>query len=346
MMRGWFKGWALLLVGLAAAAAEPGVLRIEGGEGPGAGKTIVLVAGDEEYRSEESLPMLAKILARHHGFDCEVLFAWDRGGEFINPNAQRGVHGWGRLDGADLMVIATRFRKPGRDARRHLERFLDAGKPVVALRTATHAFAGEQKIGPGLRLDDFGPKIVGEGWVNHHGRHKVEGTRSVVAEGADEHPILRGVGEIFGPTDVYGIKAVDPERGDVVLLRGAVTESLSPDSKPVAGGKNDPMQPIAWIHPWRAPHGAKGRTFATTMGAAVDLLDEDLRRLVVNGVYHLLELEVPKKAEVGFVDPFRPSFYGFVRDDGKWRGRGLGLDDLELGETTEPMAVPGEPEWP
>ena len=42
--------------------------------GPGQGKHIVFLTGDEEYRSEEGLPMLAKILSQRHGFQCTVLF--------------------------------------------------------------------------------------------------------------------------------------------------------------------------------------------------------------------------------------------------------------------------------
>ena len=38
----------------------------QGGQGPGQGKHIVLISGDEEYRSEEGLPMLGKILAVRH----------------------------------------------------------------------------------------------------------------------------------------------------------------------------------------------------------------------------------------------------------------------------------------
>src|SRR5262249_33082591 len=60
-----------------ARADDPWIV-LKGSEGPGKGKHIVLVSGDEEYRSEESLPQLAKILSKHHGFTCTVLFAIDK----------------------------------------------------------------------------------------------------------------------------------------------------------------------------------------------------------------------------------------------------------------------------
>ena len=66
------------------------ILELKGGKGPGKGKTIVLVAGDEEYRTEESMPMLAKILSQKHGFDCIVLFSWDSEGKYVDPNNQAG----------------------------------------------------------------------------------------------------------------------------------------------------------------------------------------------------------------------------------------------------------------
>ncbi len=82
----------------------------EGGDGPGAGKRIVLVSGDEEYRSEEALPQLAKILSERHGFDTVVLFAQDpRVAGIINPNYSSNIPGLEALREADLMIIATRF---------------------------------------------------------------------------------------------------------------------------------------------------------------------------------------------------------------------------------------------
>src|SRR5713226_701514 len=82
----------------------------EGGDGPGKGKHIVLVSGDEEYRSEEALPQLGKILAKRHGFKCTVLFAIDRKDGSINPNQNDNIPGLEALKTADMLVIFTRFR--------------------------------------------------------------------------------------------------------------------------------------------------------------------------------------------------------------------------------------------
>src|SRR5688500_10296008 len=72
-------------------------------------KTIVLIAGDHEYRSEEALPQLAKILAKHHGFKCIVLFSQDDDGT-INPENVANIPGLEALKTADLMILGLRFR--------------------------------------------------------------------------------------------------------------------------------------------------------------------------------------------------------------------------------------------
>lgn len=328
------------------ALADNEVLTLKGTDGPGKGKTIVLVSGDEEYRTEESMPMLAKILSQKHGFDCIVLFAWDSAGKHVDPNNQAGVRGWKYLDGADLMLTGTRFRRPSAEDAAHVTKFLDAGKPVIGIRTATHAFTGGGSFGGKLSYGAFGPNVMGEGWVSHHGGHKREGARGVIEKKNAEHPILHGVKDVFGPSDVYGIRRVTEDRGDLILLRGAVTKNLDPKSPNVEGKKNDPMQALAWLHTYESPAGKKGTTFCTTMGASVDLVSEDLRRLLVNAAYHLTGLEVPKRADVGYVDPFYPSFYGFIRDKSYWPGQDMQPEDYGLGKSPNAPDPKGTPPWP
>ncbi|SVD98264.1 uncharacterized protein METZ01_LOCUS451118, partial [marine metagenome] len=91
-----------LMLAVCVSFAGKDILELKGAKGPGYGKTIVLVSGDEEYRTEESMPMLAKILSQKHGFHCKVLFAWEKEGKYIDPNNQAGVRGWEHLDSADL----------------------------------------------------------------------------------------------------------------------------------------------------------------------------------------------------------------------------------------------------
>ena len=326
-------------------ANDPHVLSLDGKDGPGSGKLVVLVSGDEEYRTEESMPMLAKILAEKHGFSCKVLFSWDETGTYIDPDNHQGVRGWHYLDNADLMIIGTRFRIPSLEEAEHITHFLNAGKPVIGIRTSTHAFNFvDRNFGGKITFKEFGPKILGEGWVNHHGRHKKEGARGVIESSNADHPILNGVNDVFGPTDVYGIRALTEK--DTILLRGQVTENLNPDSYPV-DSKNDPMQPLAWLHPYTSPSGSEGLAFCTTMGGSVDLVSEDLRRLIVNATYHLSGLEVPTEADVAYIDPFYPSFYGFLKDKKNyWKNMDMQPADYGLGKVPTAVDPTGTPSWP
>jgi hypothetical protein len=309
-------------------------------------KHIVLVSGDEEYRSEEVMPMLAKILSQKHGFKTTVIFALGPdGADYIDSNNQQGLRGLEALATADLMIIATRFRQPDAKQGSYIAAYIAAGKPVIGLRTATHALRGDGKLGESLTYDQFGRKILGEEWVSHHGNHKVEGARSVVEPGTEKHPILRGVSEIFAPSDVYGVTHLTD--ADTVLLRGAITQSLDPESPTLVDDpRNKPMQPLAWLHPYRTEGGKEGQSFCTTAGAAVDFVDEDLRRLIVNASIHLTGGDVPEKANVEYVDPFYPTFYGFINDQTYYKTLNLKPADFDLGKAPYRPDPPGSPAWP
>ena len=120
----------------------------EGKDGPGKGKHIVFVTGDEEYRSEEGMPMLAKILAERHGFKCTVLFALNPQDGTIDPNNQTNIVGLKSLETADMMVILTRFREPPDDQMKYVVDFVNSGKPILGLRTATRASPQTQTAAP------------------------------------------------------------------------------------------------------------------------------------------------------------------------------------------------------
>ena len=268
----------------AASAADPW-LAIKGANGPGQGKHVVLVSGDEEYRSEEGLPQLAKILARHHGFDCTVLFAVDKDG-VITPTRTDHIAGLEALKTADLMVILTRFRDLPDDEMKQIADYVDSGRPIVGLRTATHAF----KLKPASAYANyswtskawdggFGRQVLGETWIDHHGHHGKQSTRGIIAPGAEGQPILRGIkdGDIWGPTDVYKVRLPLPGDSKPLVL-GQVLEGMSPTDKPVSGPQNEPMMPIAWVKTFTGKSGKPARVFTTTMGASQDLQCEGTRR--------------------------------------------------------------------
>ncbi len=300
-------------------AADDLWVQYEGKDGPGKGKKVVLVSGDEEYRSEEGLPQLGKILAAHHGFTCTVLFAIDPKDGTINPEKGDNIPGLEALDSADLLVILTRFRNLPDDQMKHCVDYIESGKPIVALRTATHAFnipAGKtySKYSFDSKEWDggFGRQVLGETWISHHGNHKSQSTRGVIATGMETHPIVRGATDIWGPTDVYGVRLPLPADSKPVIL-GQVLEGMKPGDKPVEGKLNDPMMPVAWIKTYTGAKGKTSRIFTTTMGSSTDLESEGLRRLLVNACYWGLGLEekIPEKSKVDVVGEYKPTPYGF-----------------------------------
>lgn len=318
---------------LAVKANSADWVVFEGVNGPGKGKHIVFLSGDEEYRSEEGLPMLAKILAVRHGFKCTVLFAIDPTDGTINPNIRTNIPGMEALDNADLCIMLLRFRELPDSQMEHFVNYLKAGKPIIALRTSTHAFAYSKDSKSKYAkyhwqskewLGGFGKQVLGETWVSHHGEHKKEATRGIIEPGKENHPILRGVSDIFGDSDVY---TVNPPPDVEVLVRGQVLAGMKPTDPPVEGRKNNPMQPIVWTRLYKNEWGTTNKILVTTMGAATDLLNEGLRRLIVNGAYWAVGMEdkIPQKADVNFVGEYKPSFYGF-----NGYKKGVKPSDLEL----------------
>jgi type 1 glutamine amidotransferase len=324
-MRGFWALVVLMATSFAAFGDDPWIV-YPGGEGPGKGKHIVLISGDEEYRSEEAMPMLGKLLAERHGFKCTVLFAIDPKTGTIQPNITDNIPGLESLKTADLMVVFLRWRTIPDEQMKHINDYLEAGKPVIGLRTSTHAFKPGRKGPYAMMVSDskapgfeggFGKAILGETWVNHHGAHGKEGTRGIVTEAGAKSPILNGIDKdsIFATSDVYTVKL--PLPGDSVpLVLGAVTETLQFDSKAVIGKKNDPMMPVAWTKTYTM-NGKTGQVFTTTMGASQDLAFEGTRRLVVNACFWGTGLEVPKKANVEVVGDYKPSPFKF-RKDAEW----------------------------
>ncbi len=346
------------LLAAGAMAGDPWVDYKGGGE-PGHGKKVVLISGDEEYRSEEALPQLGKILAKHHGFDCRVLFAIDPKTGLIAPNNRQNIPGLESIKDADLVVVFTRWRDLPDDQLAIMDEYLKAGKPVIGIRTATHAFKPESKDSKWAHYSDayqgdksewaggFGRLVLGEHWISHHGKHKHESTRGMIAPGAAEDPIVRGIhdGDIWGSTDVYGVRLPLPGDskplvlGQVTARTGEYDESdpnygMRPDDGPAVSSKNDPMMPIAWKKTYEISGGKPGRAFCSTIGASVDLSNEAVRRLLVNAVYWGLGMEdkIPENGtNVAIVGEYKPTQYGFRSDD-YWLKRRLSPDEYRMKE--------------
>jgi hypothetical protein len=309
---------AALALSTIAALGDQQWVTYEGKDGPGKGKHIVFLTGDEEYRSEEAMPQLAKILAQRHGFKCTVLFSIHPQTGAIDPKVKDNEPGLENLASADLCVMFLRFRAWPDEQMKHFVDYYLAGKPIIALRTSTHAFdyPGNSQS-PYAKYSwkakewagGFGKQVLGETWVAHHGDHKKEGTRGIIEDAAKGNPILRGVVDIFGDTDVY---TAAPPPDSTILVRGQVTASLDPKSPPTTHTKkNEPMQPVVWLRERKNEAGKTNKILCTTMGSATDLKSEGFRRLLVNAAYAFTGLEVPTQADVGLVGDYQDTMYGF-----------------------------------
>lgn len=328
-------------------------------------KRIVLVSGDEEYRSEEALPQLALILNQRHGFDCTVLFAQhpDQPG-LINPNFRKNIPGLQLLDSADLVIWFTRFRELPPSQMQLLEDYLKKGLPLLGIRTSTHAFNMEDSEHPFVHYSwnyqgpkknwqrGFGKKVLGETWFTHHGSHKHQSTRGIYPSEDISHELLKGIpnGSVWGPTDVYGVRALQSKNAEVVLLGQTIDRTALFDEADALFGMretdtivasqtksydgrvynpNEEMPPLVWSQNFQLEGGELGRSVTSTIGSSTDLLDEEVRRLLVNSCFYLLGMEVPEKAQVDLIGEYTPSAYQF-HEDQYWQKKQLLVSAFEI----------------
>ncbi|QDU99109.1 ThuA domain-containing protein [Lignipirellula cremea] len=298
-----------------AAAPHPNGVVWEGDKGPGVGKHIVFIAGDHEYRGEETLPALARILAKHYGFKCSFFVTTDPKDGTINPGSNH-ITGLEALKTADLMVVFTRFQAFDDEQMQHIDDYLATGKPVIGLRTSTHGFKKLQgefaRYNDGYKGDDkawengFGEAILGEHWVGHYGRNHQQSSRLQLQADQADHPILRGVKDVH--TQCGGYNA-HPREGSVVLAKGEILNGMKIDD-PADPSKE--ILPVAWVRQYKSDN-PQSRVFATTHGASEDILNEGFRRMLVNAHLWCLGLEdaIKPDNDVSFVGPYNPLTFKF-----------------------------------
>ena len=273
------------------------VLTYEGGEGVGQGRHIVFIAAEESYRSELSMPLMARILSRQ-GFKCTVLFAIDPDTGTIDPRVKDNLPGLETLATADLMVAFLRWRQLPDDQMKHFVEYTESGKPILGIRNATHPFryAKEGNESPYARFDSgsqdppggWGRSVLGETWVSHYGANLTESTRCDAVPQEVNHPVFRGVNRSFWlPDDVYGIS--ESLEGECrPLLLGQPLSNWLPTGEPVV---DKPAIPIAWTRYYETASGKKSRVFTSTMGHGDAFKVEDFRRLLANACFWCLEME-------------------------------------------------------
>jgi len=299
-------------------------LTYPGKDGPGNGKQIVLIAAEQEYRSEQSMPMLAQILAVHHGFDCTVLFGVNDKGQ-VDPTMPvypkkgeeesfktHSVPGLQHLDKADLVIFFTRLLTLPAEQQEHIVRYIDSGKPIVGLRTANHGFRRNLPYKSEGKQVNFGVDVLGGTFRGHHGNWHRDSTRGDIVEEMRDHPILQGVADIWGPSDVY---RTYKEGGELPKDCTALVYG-QPLIGRERGGKDNPKKeplPIAWIKPWKTSGGQTARVFQSTMASGKDLESAGLRRLIINASYWCmgLEKEISATRSVDYIQEYKPLASGF-----------------------------------
>ena len=257
-------------------------------QAPARAPHVVFVTGDDEYRSEITMPMIAAILEKAHGFRTSIAYARPK------PQTKDNIEGLEALDTADLLVMFTRFRALPEDQLQHILQFVESGKPVVGLRTSTHAFLYPDGHARQALNDGFGRDVFGQKWITHHG---AQSSTDVAVHAANaSHAILRGVGPFRARSWLYHVAPLNGEA--TVLLDGTTVNS----NKTARQAEFPPTQPVAWTRQYK-----KSRVFFTTLGHPDDFAQESMRRLVVNAIYWALGRDVPaggtNAALVGTYDP-------------------------------------------
>jgi len=295
-------GWLVLTLvvpGLAVGAEAP---------------KVVFVTGDEEYRSEESMPLLARMLHEHLGYRTAVCYALDNDGK-INPNRLDHIAGLEAIEDADLVVLFTRFRRLPDAELERIVRYAESGRPMVGFRTATHAFRYDR--GPHARLmnEAWPIKVFGQKWITHHG-HFGDGREFLTEVSLNpqfrDHPILRGVKPFQAYSWLYHVEGGgDQLHGDCQRLLIGKAKKTSHEKElarfPISN-------PVAWTKVSPPGSGTPGRVFFTTLGHPYDFQQESMRKLAMNGILWALgrEREIPAegvKADV--VGGYEPNPSGF-----------------------------------
>lgn len=244
---------------------------------------VVFVTGDHEYSSEETMPAMAGMLAKRYGMQVTVLKS------VPDENGEEDLPGMEALDKADLAVLFLRWRRLPKEQVEHLRKYLDAGKPVVAFRTTTHAFnypkGHELEAWNRFAVDYLGGPPGWGGGHYHYGH--TSSTDVGIAPGAENDPILTGVDKSFHvPSWLYHVLPDYPPANAKQLLIG---HAVNPELRPNRPQALD--NPVAWT--WKNKRG--GRVFMTTLGHPDDFRVDSVQRLVVNGIHWGLGRPVPKK---------------------------------------------------
>jgi type 1 glutamine amidotransferase/nicotinamidase-related amidase len=227
---------------------------------------LAILMGENEYHTEVTLPPFAlKQLGKD--FRISTVYA-----SATTPNEFPGLE---VLDEADLVLISIRRRALPEEQLERIRKFVSAGKPIVGIRTSSHAFTLREGAPPKGHAEwrEFDQAVLGGHYTNHHGAN--EKTVIAVKPEAEKHPILAGMpkGDIGVASTLY---MTSPLRDKATVLMMGRVEGKNPE-------------PVAWTH----THSGGGRVFYTSLGHTEDFKIPAMRRLLRNGIYWAAGLPVP-----------------------------------------------------
>lgn len=320
------------------ADPNPHLVTYEGTTGPGVGKHIVLLAGDHEYRSEEILPAMARILAQRYGFKTSVFFTLDEEG-FIQPGSSN-IKGLEALETADLLIMGLRFQNFPENEMQHIVNYLDRAGPVFGIRTSTHAFAGIEgkfaKYNWNYEGEEyfkgFGRQVLGETWAGHYGTNHEQSSLVNALESEAGHPIMQGVQNMHVQSGGYFANPMPDSRP---LAVGVVLNGMAADAQP------DPEKeqvPVVWTRSYTGASGSEGRVFTTTHGASEDFLNDGFRRMMINAAFWAAGMEdsITSDMNIDFVGPYNPVTFAFD-------GYRLGVRPADMAGWDTPIMDPSKP---
>jgi len=236
----------LFALGIVGATAQP----------VAASKKLVMLIAENEYETATTLPAFA---AAHLAREFSVITA--AGSTAAGATTFADVSA---VASADVLLVSVSRRPLPPEQLAVIRRHVAAGKAVVGIRTASHAFSPvkNQPLLPGLdQWPEFDAEVLGGNYAGHHGKGPV----LRVTASDPTRPLLRGVPATFDSSAwLYRNTPLRP--GAEVLLTGAIP--------------GQPAEPVAWT--FRRADG--GRTFSTSLGLATDFKNPAFTRLLANGV--------------------------------------------------------------
>jgi hypothetical protein len=222
------------------------------------------------------------------------------------------IAGLEHLASADQVIFFCRLLTLPMSERELIVKYVDSGKPFIALRTTNHGFHAPLPYKIDGKQVNWGDGILGGSFRGHHGRYHADSTRGLIVESQKDHPILRGVEDIWGNSDVYRTykEGGSLPSGCTALVWGQPLMGRKYDDPP-----NPKLEalPVAWFKTWRTSGGQEARVFQSTMGSGDDFRSAGLRRLVINAAYWGMGMEaaITRDRSVELVGTYEPLATGF-----------------------------------